>query len=79
MALFPLSGVLRGFSPATYEKYASASTLMRPCSEHKMLIYELETDACAPFLILIQGIIRFKEKGAVIKAVGAPGPRTPSD
>jgi hypothetical protein len=24
MALFPLSGVLRGFSPTTYEKYASA-------------------------------------------------------
>jgi hypothetical protein len=47
MALFPLSGVLRGFSPATYENYASASTLVRPCSEHKMLIYELETDACA--------------------------------
>jgi hypothetical protein len=47
MALLPLSGVLRGFSPATYEKYASASTLVRPCSEHKMVIYESETDAGA--------------------------------
>jgi hypothetical protein len=28
-----------------------------------MLIYELETDACAPFLRLIQGIIGFKKKG----------------
>jgi hypothetical protein len=46
MALFPLSVVLRGFSPATYEKYASASTLVRPCSEQKVLISELETDAC---------------------------------
>jgi hypothetical protein len=45
MALFPLSGVLREFSPATHEKYASASTLVRPCSEQKMLISELETVA----------------------------------
>ena len=40
MALFPLSGVLRRFLPATYEKYASASTLVWPCSENKMLIFE---------------------------------------
>jgi hypothetical protein len=39
----------------------------------------LETDACAPLLRLIQGIIRFKKKGAVMKAVGTPGLRTPSD
>jgi hypothetical protein len=28
-----------------------------------VLIYELETDACAPFLRLIQEVSRFKEKG----------------
>jgi len=43
MALFPMSGVLRGFSPAAYLKYASAKTLVRPCSSKKFLIYELET------------------------------------
>ncbi len=50
MALFPLSGVLRGFPPATYEKYVSAQTLVRPCSEKKLLICELETNVRAhPF------------------------------
>ena len=43
MALFLLSGVLRGFSAATYMMYASPETLVRPCSEKKRLIYESDT------------------------------------
>ena len=43
MAFFPLSGVLRGFPPATYLMYASVKTLVRPCSEEKLLISELDT------------------------------------
>ena len=43
MALFPLSGVLRGFPPATYLMYASVKNLVRPCSEEKWLISELDT------------------------------------
>ena len=38
-----MSGVLRRFSPAAYVEYASAQTLVRPCSSKKSLIYELET------------------------------------
>jgi len=45
MALFSLSGVLRGFTSAKYEKYVSTYTLVRPCSEKKLLISELETYA----------------------------------
>jgi hypothetical protein len=30
MVLFPMSGVLRGFPPAAYFKYASAKTLACP-------------------------------------------------
>ena len=45
MALFPLSGVLRGFPAAAYRKYASPKTLVRPCSTKKWLIYELDTDS----------------------------------
>jgi hypothetical protein len=45
MALFPLSGVLRGFTSAKYEKYVSTQTLVRHCSEKKLLIYGLETYA----------------------------------
>ena len=43
MALFTMSGVLRGFAPAEYDLYASTKTLVRPCSSEKLLIYELET------------------------------------
>ena len=43
MALFTLSGVLRGFPSAEYDLYASTKTLVRPCSSEKLLIYELET------------------------------------
>jgi hypothetical protein len=43
MALFPMSGVLRGFPSAEYYLYASTKTLVRPCSSEKLLIYELET------------------------------------
>jgi hypothetical protein len=50
MALFTMSGVLRGFPSAEYDLYASTKTLVRPCSsgaKHcsatKCLIYELET------------------------------------
>jgi len=50
MAFFPMSYVLRGFSAglcrysgATYLGYASAETLVRPCSSKKLLISELET------------------------------------
>ena len=39
-----MSGVLRGFPPATYwAMYASAKTLVRPCSPKKSLISKLET------------------------------------
>ena len=43
MALFLLSGILRGFPPATYLMYASVKTLVRPCSEEKWHISELDT------------------------------------
>jgi hypothetical protein len=43
MALFPMSGVLRGFPSAEYNLYASTKTLVRPCSSEKLLIHELET------------------------------------
>jgi hypothetical protein len=43
MALFSMSGVLRRFPPAVYKIYASAQTLVRPCSSKKLLISELET------------------------------------
>ncbi len=43
MALFTMSGVLRGFPSAEYDLYASTKTLVRPCSSEKLLIYELET------------------------------------
>ncbi len=45
MALFSMSGVLRGFPSAEYHLYASTKTLVRPCSSKKLLIYELETYA----------------------------------
>ncbi len=38
-----MSGVLRDFPPAEYFMYASAKTLVRPCSSKKSRIYELET------------------------------------
>jgi hypothetical protein len=43
MVFFPLGGVLRGFPAATYNKYVSPQTLVRPCPTEKILIYELET------------------------------------
>jgi len=43
MALFPMSGVLRGFPSAAYAMYASTQTLVRPCLSKKPLIYQLET------------------------------------
>jgi hypothetical protein len=48
MALFPSSGVLRGFSAATYVEYVSPKALVRPCSTEKLLISELDTH-CAHF------------------------------
>jgi len=45
MAIFPLSGVLRGVPPAKYQVYVSAQPLVRPCSEKKYLIYELDTQS----------------------------------
>jgi len=50
MALFSVSGVLRGFPAATYLMYASPQTLVRPCPSKKLLISELETHASAQFL-----------------------------
>lgn len=50
MAIFPMNCVLRGFpracpvfSGATYQMYALAKTLVRPCSSKKLLISELDT------------------------------------
>jgi len=43
MALFPMSGVLRGFPSAEYHLYTSTKTLVRPCSSKKLLIHGLET------------------------------------
>jgi hypothetical protein len=43
MALFPPSGVLRGFPAAAYTQYASPQTLVRPCSTKKLLISEVVT------------------------------------
>jgi hypothetical protein len=43
MALFPSSGVLRGFPAATYVEYVSPQPLVRPCSTKKLLISELDT------------------------------------
>jgi len=43
-----MSGVLRGFSSAEYDLYASMKTLVRPCSSKKLLISELDTRQC-PF------------------------------
>ncbi len=43
-----MSGVLRGFSSAEYDLYASTKTLVRPCSSEKLLIYELETYPAPP-------------------------------
>jgi hypothetical protein len=45
MAIFPLSGVLRGVPPAKYQVYVSAQPLVRPCSEKKHLISELDTQS----------------------------------
>ncbi len=45
--LLPRYGVLRVFTAATYEKYVSPQTLVRPCLGAKSTIYELETDARA--------------------------------
>jgi hypothetical protein len=50
MALFPLSGLLRGLSSGTYEKYASAQTLVQLCSESKTLISEPRKRAHSPQL-----------------------------
>jgi len=47
MAIFPMSGVLRGFPPSTYRRMPRAKTLVRPCSSKKYLIYELETTQCS--------------------------------
>ncbi len=47
MALFPLSGVLRGLLPAADAKSVSARALVRPCSTKKLLISALETVVCA--------------------------------
>jgi hypothetical protein len=43
MALFPPSGVLRGFPAAAYFEYALPQTLVRPFSTKKLLISELDT------------------------------------
>ena len=43
MVLFVRIYVLRGFPASAYREYASPKTLVRPWSEQKLLIYELET------------------------------------
>jgi hypothetical protein len=43
MALFPLSGVLRGLSGCDVHKYVSPENLVRPCSTKKLLISESDT------------------------------------
>jgi hypothetical protein len=53
MALFPVSGVLRGFPSAEYDVYASTKTLVRPCSSEKLLIYESETQPVLNTLYVI--------------------------
>jgi hypothetical protein len=35
MALFPMGGVLRGFTSSTFFKHASSYTLVQPCSSKK--------------------------------------------
>jgi hypothetical protein len=46
MVFFSLDGVLRGFPAATYIKYASLQTLVRPGPAKKIRIYELDTLPC---------------------------------
>ena len=46
MAIFPLSGVLRGFPGCGVPEYASPQTLVRPCSAKKYLISKSDT-SCA--------------------------------
>jgi len=43
MALFPLSGVLRGFSGCDVQQYVSPETLVDPFSTKKLLISESDT------------------------------------
>ena len=62
MALFPMSGVLRGFPSAAYAMYASTKTLVRPCSSKKSLIYELETYLVPKILMVIHGLAPFKKR-----------------
>jgi len=51
MALFPLSGVLRGFSGCDAQQYALPETLVRPCSAKKLPISESDT-FCANVVIV---------------------------
>jgi hypothetical protein len=51
MAIFPLNGVLRGVPPAKYQVYVSAQPLVRPCSEKKYLISELDTESFYPNVV----------------------------
>ena len=51
MAIFPLSGVLRGLPPAKYSMYVSAQPLVRPCSEKKYLISGLDTQSLHPKVV----------------------------
>jgi len=46
MALFPLSGVLRGFQTSTYSSTPQPENLVRPSSAKKLLIFKLETNSC---------------------------------
>jgi len=47
MVFFSPGCVFRGFPAATYKKYVSPQTLVRPCPTKKILIDELETPFCA--------------------------------
>jgi len=51
MAIFPLSGVLRGFSGCGVQQYASPETLVRPSSTEKFLISESDTFSAHPALV----------------------------
>jgi len=61
MALFPLSGVLRGFSGCDVQQYVSPQTLVRPCLTKKLLISESDT-FCAGLIFTPAG--RFNLRNA---------------
>jgi len=62
MAFIPPGCVLRGFRAATYKKYVSPQTLVRPCPPKKILIDELETPFCANLILPNRGRALINDK-----------------